>query len=126
MPAASSICGGVPAATLAPGSNSSPLSLTVQGLLNTVNAILPANLDLNPSSVTGGSDLAGGCSVLSGLLTQIAAAGGWSPVWGIVTGILDQVLGLTGGDAVSVQPLSIDLGGSTSSVPATATSSPTR
>ena len=35
---------------------------------------------------------------------------------GIVTGILDQVLGLTGGNAVSVQPLSIDLGGSTTAV----------
>ncbi len=116
LPAASSICGGVPAATTAPGSNSSPLSSTVQGLLNTVNGILPANLNLNPSSVAGGSDLAGGCSVLSGLLTQIGAAGGSSPVSGIVTGMLDQVLGLTGGNAVSVQPLSIDLGGSTSSV----------
>ena len=35
---------------------------------------------------------------------------------GIVTGILDQVLGLTGGNAGRVQPLSIDLGGSTSTV----------
>ena len=66
--------------------------------------------------MAGGSDLSGGCSVLGGLLTQIGAAGGSSPVSGIVTGILDQVLGLTGGNAVSVQPLSIDLGGSTSSV----------
>ena len=35
---------------------------------------------------------------------------------GLVTGILNQVLGLTGANAVSVQPLSIDLGGSTSAV----------
>ena len=35
---------------------------------------------------------------------------------GLVTGILNQVLGLTGGNAVSVEPLSINLGGSTSAV----------
>ena len=116
LPAASSICGGVPAATTTAGSNTSQLSSTVQGLLNTVNGILPAGQNLNPTSVAGGSDLAGGCSVLGGLLTQIGAAGGSSPVSGIVTGILDQVLGLTGGNAVSVQPLSIDLGGSTTAV----------
>ncbi len=116
LPAASSICGGVPAASSTPGSNTSPLSSTVQGLLDTVNGLLPANLNLNPTSVAGGSDLTGGCSVLGGLLTQIGAAGGSSPVSGIVTGILDQLLGLTGGNAVAVQPLSIDLGESTSSV----------
>jgi hypothetical protein len=116
LPAASSICGNVPAATTAAGSNSSPLSSPVQSLLNTVNGMLPPNLALNPTSVAGGSSLAGGCSVLGGLLTQIGAAGGSSPVSGIVTGILDQVLGLTAGNAVGVQPLSIDLGGSTSAV----------
>ena len=116
LPAASSICGGVPAATTTGGSNTSPLSSPVQSLLNTVNGILPANLNLNPTSVAGGSDLTGGCSILGGLLSQIGAAGGSSPVSGIVTGILDQVLGLTGGNAVSVQPLSIDLGGSTTAV----------
>ena len=116
LPAASSICGGVPAATTTAGSNATPLSSAVQDLLDTVNGILPADLNLNPTSVAGGSDLAGGCSVLGGLLTQIAAAGGSSPVSAIVAGILDQVLGLTGGNAVSVQPLSIDLGGSTSTV----------
>jgi len=116
LPAASSICGGVPAASTTAGSNTSPLSSTVQDLLDTVNKLLPANLDLNPTSVAGGSDLTGGCSVLGGLLTQMGAAGGSSPVSGIVTGILDQVLGLTGGNAVAVQPLSIDLGGSSSSV----------
>ena len=49
--------------------------------------------------------------MLSGLLTQLNAANGTSPVTGLVTGILDQVLGLTGGNAASVEPLSIDLGG---------------
>ena len=98
------------------GSNSNPLPSPVQSLLGTVNGILPANLALNPTSVAGGSDVSGECSVLSGLLTQLDAASGTSPVTGLVTGILNQVLGLTGGNAVSVQPLSIDLGGSTSSV----------
>ena len=88
----------------------------MSSLLANVNGILPANLDLNPTSVAGGSDLAGECSVLGGLLTQIGTAGGSSPVAGVLTGILNQVLGLTGGNAASVQPLQIDLGGSTSSV----------
>ena len=35
---------------------------------------------------------------------------------GLVTGILNQVLGLTGGNAAALEPLIIDLGGSTSSV----------
>ena len=99
-------------------------SSTVQGLLDTVNTLLPANLNLNPTSVAGGSNLAGGCSVLGGLLTQIGAAGGSSPVSGIVTGILDQVLGLTGGNAVAVQPLSIDLGGSAPTVPSLPVTTP--
>ena len=60
LPAASSICGGAPAATTTAGSNASPLSRPVQGLLDTVNGILPANLNLNPTSVAGGSDLPAG------------------------------------------------------------------
>ena len=60
LPAASSICGGVPAASTTAGSNTSQLSSTVQGLLNTVNGILPAGQSLNPTSVAGGSDLAAG------------------------------------------------------------------
>ncbi len=88
----------------------------MSALLGTVNGMLPSNLALNPTSVAGGSDTSGECSILSGLLTQLDAAGGTSPVTGLVTGILNQVLGLTGGNAVSIEPLSIDLGGSTSSV----------
>ena len=116
LPSASSVCNSVAAASGAAGANASPLSPTVQSLLGTVNAILPANLALNPTSVAGGSDLSGECSVLSGLLTQLNAAGGTSPVTSLVTGILDQVLGLTGADAAGVEPLTIDLGGSTSAV----------
>jgi hypothetical protein len=116
LPSTSSVCNDVPAASGAAGSNSNPLSPTVQSLLGTVNGILPANLALNPTSVAGGSDVSGECSVLSGLLTQLNAASSTSPVTGLVTGILDQVLGLTGGNAASVEPLAIDLGGSTSVV----------
>jgi hypothetical protein len=116
LPSASSVCNDVPAASAAPGSNTTPLSPTVQSVLTTVNGILPPNQAISASSVSGGSDVSGDCSVLSGLLTQINAASGSSPVTGLVTGILNQVLGLTGGNAVSVQPLSIDLGGSTSAV----------
>ena len=116
LPSAASVCNDVPAASGSSGSNSSPLSPAVQALLNNVNGILPANLAINPSSVAGGSDLSGECSVVSGLLTQLNAANSTSPVTGLVTGILNQVLGLTGGNAASVEPLTIDLGGSTSAV----------
>jgi hypothetical protein len=116
LPSASSVCNDVPAASGSAGANSNPLSPAVQSLLGTVNGILPANLALNPTSVAGGSDLSGECSVLSGLLTQLTAAGSASPVTGLVTGILNQVLGLTGANAASVEPLTIDLGGSTSAV----------
>ena len=113
---ASSVCNDVPSASSTAGSHSNPLSPSVRSFLGTVNGILPANLALNPTSVAAGSDVSGECSVLSGLLTQLDTAKGASPVTGLVTGILNQVLGLTGGNAASVQPLSIDLGGSTSSV----------
>jgi hypothetical protein len=116
LPSASSLCANVPAAGTAAGSNTTALSAPVSALLGTVNAILPPNLALSPTSVAGGSDTSGECSVLSGLLTQVNATGGTSPVTGIVTGILNQVLGLTGGNAASVQSLSLDLGGSTSAV----------
>ncbi len=116
LPSASSLCADAPAATTSAGSNSNPLSGPVQSLLGTVNGILPPTLTLNPTSVAGGGDLAGECSVLSGLLTQLGAAGGSSPVISALTGILNQVLGLTGGNASSVQPLAITLGGSSTSV----------
>lgn len=116
LPAASSLCNDVPAASGAGGSNSSPLPSSVSSLLGTVNGILPANLALNPTSVAGGSTLAGDCSVLSGLLTQLNAADSTSPVTGLVTGILNQVLGLTGGNAAALEPLVVQLGGSTTSV----------
>ena len=116
LPSASSVCNDAPAARGSAGSNTSPLSAPVSALLGTVNGMLPSNLALNPTSVAGGSDTSGECSILSGLLTQLDAAGGTSPVAGLVTGILNQVLGLTGSHAVSIEPLSIDLGGSTSSV----------
>ncbi len=116
LPSASSLCADAPAATTSPGSNSSPLSGPVQSVLGTVNGILPANLALNPTSVADGSDLAGECSVVSGLLTQLNAAGGSSPLTSALTGILNEVLGLTGANASAVQPLVITLGGSTTSV----------
>jgi hypothetical protein len=116
LPSASSVCNDVPAASGTAGTNSSPLSPGVQTLLTTVNGILPANLAINPSSIAGGSDVSGECSVLSGLLSQLNAANSTSPVTGLVTGILNQILGLTGGNAASVEPLKIDLGGSTSAV----------
>jgi hypothetical protein len=116
LPSAASVCNDVPAASGASGTNSNPLSPSVQALLTTVNGILPANLAINPSSIAGGSDVSGECSVLSGLLSQLNAASSTSPVTGLVTGILNQILGLTGGNAASVEPLKIDLGGSTSAV----------
>jgi hypothetical protein len=116
LPSAASVCNNTPAASGSAGSNSNPLSQTVQSLLTNVNGILPANLALNPTSVAGGSNVSGECSVLSGLLTQLNAASSTSPVTGLVTGILNQVLGLTGGNAAGVEPLTINLGGSASTV----------
>ncbi len=116
LPSASSLCANAPAATTSPGSNTSPLPGPVSSLLGTVNGILPANIGLNATSVAGGSTLAGECSVVSGLLTQLDAASGSSPVTSALTGILNEVLGLTGANASAVQPLDITLGGSTSSV----------
>lgn len=113
---AASVCNDVQAASGTAGSNSTPLAPSVQSFLGTVNAMLPANLALNPTSVASGSGVSGECSVLSGLLTQLDASKGASPVTGLVSGILNKVLGLRGGDAASVQPLMIGLGGSTSSV----------
>jgi hypothetical protein len=116
LPSAASVCNDAPAASGSAGSNSNPLSPTVQSLLTNVNGILPANLAINPTSVAGGSDVSGDCSILSGLLTQLNAASSTSPVTGLVTGILNQVLGLTGGNAAGVEPLTINLGGSASTV----------
>ncbi len=116
LPPASSVCNHAPAASAAAGSHASPLSPAVQALLGTVNGILPPNLALNPTSVAGGGDTKGECSVLSGLLTQLNAASDSSPATALVTGMLNQVLGLSGADATSVRPLTIDLGGSTSSI----------
>jgi hypothetical protein len=116
LPSAASVCNDVPAASGSQGTNGNPLSPAVQALLTNVNGILPANLAINPSSVAGGSDISGECSVLSGLLSQLNAASSTSPVTALVTGILNQVLGLTGGNAAGVEPLVINLGGSASSV----------
>jgi hypothetical protein len=116
LPSAASVCNDVPAASGTAGSNANPLAPAVQALLTNVNGILPANLAINPTSVAGGSDVSGECSVLSGLLSQLNAASSTSPVTALVTGILNQVLGLTGGNAAGVEPLVINLGGSTSSV----------
>ena len=79
-----------------------------------------------PLSRSRGSAVSGDCSVLSGLLTQLNAANSTSPVTGLITGILNQVLGLTGGNAASVEPLTIDLGGSTSAVSSSANCSSMR
>jgi hypothetical protein len=116
LPSASSLCDNIPAASGSAGSNSNPLAPSVQSLLNSVNGILPANLAIDPTSVAGGSPLSGECSVLSGLLGQLNAANSTLPVTGVITGILNQVLGLTGGNAASVEPLVIQLGGSKSAV----------
>jgi len=111
LPSAGSLCASAPAASTSAGSGSGALDATLSGLLSTVNKILPTQL--NPTSVAGGTDAAGACSIIGGLLTQL---GGTSGVGALVTGLLNTVLGLTGGNAATVSPLSITVGGSTSSV----------
>ena len=60
-----------------------------------------------------GSDTTGECSILGGLLNSLTASNGTNSLTGLVSGILDQLLGLTGGNSVGISPLTVDLGGST-------------
>jgi hypothetical protein len=116
LPSASALCADAPAASSSPGSNTAGLDQTLQGILGSANGLLSGLAPLNPTSVAPGSDVTGECSILGGVLNELTASSGASSVTGRVTGILDQLLGLAGGAGVSVTPLTIDLGGSTTAV----------
>jgi hypothetical protein len=116
LPSASSLCSGTSAATtsggaglgsLGSGSPLAPLLTTVNSLLGGLS--LPG---LNGSTVDTSSATSGPCSLLGGLLNSLTGQGGAS----ILTGLLDPILGLTGGNGVGISPLTIDVGGSSTSV----------
>jgi hypothetical protein len=65
--------------------------------------------------VASGSDTTGACSLLGGLLNGLSASSSGAGL-GVLTGILNQLLGLAGGNAAAIAPLTINVGGSTTSV----------
>jgi hypothetical protein len=115
LPSAGALCGGASAANTSGGSNSNPLDGTLSQVLGVANGLL-GSLKLAPSSVATGSDTTGECSILGGLLNQLTATNGTNSLTGLVSGILDQLLGLAGGNSVGISPLTVDLGGSTTAV----------
>jgi hypothetical protein len=110
----SGICSGVSAANTTGGSNSSGLDSTLQGLLGAANGLL-GNVPLVGSSVAAGSDTAGACSIIGGLLNSVSGSSSGAGL-GVLTGILNQLLGLAGGNGTAIAPLTINVGGSSTSV----------
>jgi hypothetical protein len=110
----SGICAGVTAANTTGGSNSSGLDSTLQGLLGAANGLL-GGVPLVGSSVAAGNDTTGACSIIGGLLNSVSGSSSGAGL-GVLTGILNQILGLAGGNAVAIAPLTINVGGSSTSV----------
>jgi hypothetical protein len=110
----SGICSGVSAANTTGGSNSSGLDSTLQGLLGAANGLL-GSVPLVGSSVAAGNDTTGACSIIGGLLNSVSGSSSGAGL-GVLTGILNQILGLAGGNGPAIAPLTINVGGSTTSV----------
>jgi hypothetical protein len=110
----SGICSGVSAANTTGGSNGAGLDPTLTSLLGSVNGVL-GSVPLVGSSVAAGSDTTGACSLLGGLLNGLSGSSSGAGL-GVLTGILNQLLGLAGGNAAAIAPLTINVGGSTTSV----------
>jgi hypothetical protein len=110
----SGICSGVAAANTTGGSNTAALDPTLTNLLGTANGLL-GSVPLVGSSVAAGNDTTGACSIIAGLLNSVSASSSGAGL-GVLTGILDQLLGLAGGNAAAIAPLTINVGGSTTAV----------
>ncbi len=110
----SGICSGVSAANTSGGSNSTGLDPTLTSLLGAANGLL-GSVPLVGSSVAAGSDTTGACSIIGGLLNSVSGSSSGAGL-GVLTGILNQLLGLAGGNAAAIAPLTINVGGSTTSV----------
>jgi hypothetical protein len=110
----SGVCSGVTAANTTGGSNTSGLDSTLQGLLGSANSLL-GSVPLVGSSVAAGSDTTGTCSIIGGLLNSLSGSSSGAGL-GVLTGILNQLLGLAGGNGAAIAPLTINVGGSTTSV----------
>jgi hypothetical protein len=115
---AGTLCSGATAATTAGGAGAGGLTGTLGTLLGTVNSVLGGLSlpGLNGSTVDTSSNTTGACSLLGGLLNSLSGSGGAGTGIGILTGVLNQVLGLVGGNAVAIAPLSVTVGGSSTSV----------
>ncbi|HWF17076.1 MAG TPA: hypothetical protein VG244_12900 [Acidimicrobiales bacterium] len=116
---AGSLCSGTTAATTAGGAGAGGLTGTLGTLLSTVNTVLGGLSlpGLNGSTVDSASTSTGTCSLLGGLLNSLNGTSGAGAGLGILTGVLNQVLGLvTAGNGVAIAPLSVNIGGSSSSV----------
>lgn len=114
LPSAGSLCSGAGAATTTGGASTAGLDSTLTTLIGTVNGLLGGLSlpGLNSGTVNTSSDTTGACSLLGGLLNSISGEGGAN----VLTGILDPLLGLTGGNGVAIAPLTIDVGGSSTAV----------
>ncbi len=110
----SGICSGVTAANTTGGSNTTGLDPTLTNLLGTANQLL-GSVPLVGSSVAAGGDTTGACSIIGGLLNSVSGSSSGAGL-GVLSGILNQLLGLTGGNAAAIAPLTINVGGSTTSV----------
>ena len=113
----SGICSGVQAASTSGGASTSGLDGTLTTLIQTVNSALGTLSlpGLNSGSVNTGTDSLGACSLIGGLLDTVAGGSSGTGV-SVLSGILNQLLGLAGGNATAIAPLTIDVGGSTTSV----------
>jgi hypothetical protein len=117
--AAGTLCSGVSAANGTGGAGLGSLTGTLGSLLTPVNGLL-AGLGLgglNGSTVNSSSTSTGVCSLLGGLLNTLSGSTTNSAGLGILSGLLNGLLGLAGGNStIGLQPLSINVGGSTTSV----------
>ena len=110
----SGICSGVSAAKTTGGSNTTGLDSTLTSLLGSANGLL-GGVPLVGSSVAAGSDTTGACSIIGGLLNSVSGSSSGAGLT-VLTGILNQLLGLAGGNAAAIAPLTINIGGSTTAV----------
>jgi hypothetical protein len=121
LPAAGTLCSGAGAASTTGGASTTGLDSTLTTLIGSVNGLLSGLSlpGLNSGTVDTSTDSTGACSLLGGLLNSLSSQGGAGTGIGILTGILNQVLGVTGGNGVGISPLTIDVGGSTTAVSTT-------
>ncbi|HEY1650424.1 MAG TPA: hypothetical protein VGG09_00950 [Acidimicrobiales bacterium] len=116
---AGTLCSGASAATTSGGAGLGGLTGTLGTLLGTVNGLLTGLSlpGLNGSTVDSSTTSTGACSLLGGLLSSLTGSSNSTAGLGILTSVLNQVLGLVGGNSsLGISPLTINVGGSSTSV----------